>query len=218
MSHLKYIIKIKMTIQDIKIDKFPVVILTDTHTNLANIKKLQGLYPSCQFICLGDITSLWSKVGQFNENSIKFFIDNKIPALKGNHEEHIAACQRGGSQYIFRAIPSFGEYDISQESLDFISNLPIGFKLNLPNGKNYLCFHNRPHDLWGFNEPPKTLEAFQKVYPIDKDTLGILSGHLHKPFKKDFTDFNLSFNIVGQLDKFGSYALITEEGIIHKTL
>lgn len=211
MSNLKYLIKINMTIQEINVKNFPLVILTDTHTNLANIKKLQGLYPFSQFICLGDITSLWSKAEQFNEYSIKFFKENKIPVLKGNHEEHIAQCQRGGKQYIFRAIPSFGEYSISQESLDFIQNLPIGFKINLPNGKHYLAFHNRPNDLWSFTDSSLNENSFRQIYPVNQDSLGVIIGHQHSQFVVNYGAQKLY--CVNQLAKIGCYALLTEHGL-----
>lgn len=216
MENLKHLIKITMTIQDIYITNFPLVILTDTHTNLVNLKKLQGLYSNAQFICLGDITSLWSKAEKYNEHSIKYFRESNIPCLKGNHEEHIFQCQRGGKQYLFRAIPSFGEYDISEESLKFIQNLPIGFKIHLPNGKHYLAFHNTPDDLWGFNDNISK-EKFLNTYPINKNTIGVICGHHHKSFIKEFDDIEAKFIGVGAL-KDKRYAILTDNGLLHHSL
>ena len=51
-------------IKEINIEKFPVVIITDSHTNLANVRALRELYPDNKFICLGDITFLHSKPGE----------------------------------------------------------------------------------------------------------------------------------------------------------
>ncbi len=206
-----------MNVQQINVEKFPLIILTDTHTNLEYLHRIQGLYPFNQKICLGDITSLWSKAESFNENSIQYFIKNKIPCLKGNHEEHIASCQRGGEQYIFRAIPSFGEYDISKESLDFICKLPIAFKLNLPNKFHYLCFHNRPDDLWSFTERHTfNEEEFKECYNLNDKTLGVLIGHQHEEFIQEYKSSKLI--CVNKLSKIGAYALLDENGVHFKQL
>lgn len=215
MNSLKYFIKIPMNIQEINIEQFPLVIFTDTHTNLANIKHLQGLYPNSQLVCLGDITNLWNKGEKFNEYSIQFFIENKIPCLKGNHEEHISACQDGGAKYVFRAV-SFGDFGISKSSLDYIKNLPTGFKINIPNGKHYLVFHNRPNDLWSFTEASSLNEQkFKEVYPIDNNTIAVLHGHGHKNYSVQYS--NVFHHQIGAL-KYGDYALLTENGVIFKKI
>lgn len=200
-----------MNIVDIHLKEFPFIVITDSHTNLSNIRKVQEKFPHNQILCLGDFTSLWSKAEDFNEYSIKFFRENKIPVLKGNHEEHIVACQRGGSQYIFRAIPSFGEYSISDESLNFIKNLPIGFRIHLPNGKNYLCFHNRPKDLWSYTNRYLPEHDFHKIYPTDENTLGVVIGHQHDEFLVNYKKSKLY--CVNQLSKLGCYAIIDENGL-----
>src|SRR5690348_13191925 len=85
-------------IKEIKITNFPVIIFSDSHTNLNNLKRLKELYPNNQFICLGDITFLFSKPGeQYNGNSIDYFIENKIPCLLGNHDQHVLSCSIGNS-------------------------------------------------------------------------------------------------------------------------
>lgn len=204
MCHLKYWIKIKMTIQDIQLGKEPLIVITDSHTNLANIRKVKGLYPNSKIVCLGDFTSLWSKAEPFNEYSIKYFIENGIQSLKGNHEEHIASCQRGGKQYIFRAIPSFGEYDISEESLNFICGLPTGFKLNWKDGYHWLCFHNRPNDLWSFtNKDTLDEHRFKQVYPVNDKTLGVIIGHQHTHFIRELGTSKLL--CLNELAKSGSF-------------
>jgi len=69
-----------MDIQEIHIDRWPVVVTTDSHTNISNLKKLKELYPTEIFISLGDFTFLFAKEGEkFNEYSIQYFIDSNIP-------------------------------------------------------------------------------------------------------------------------------------------
>lgn len=224
MSNLKYFIKFPMKIQEINITEFPLVIFTDTHTNLKNVQILREKFPNNDKICLGDFTSLWNKKDNFNNYSVEYFRKNFIPCLKGNHEEHIANYGLQNSKYEYRVLARFDEnsslfnnYNLTQEQLEYIDNLSMGFKINLPNGKHYLAFHNRPNDLWSFTNNPTKEEIF-KIYPVNEDTLGIIIGHMHKPFNKKFINPIISFDIIGQLAKFGSYGLLTENGIEHKNL
>lgn len=99
-----------MNIQEIQVTKLPVVIITDTHTNITLIRKLREMYPDNQFICLGDITFLFAKAGdEFNKHSINYFMESNIPCLFGNHEEHIVACydyDNGDTLYNWKSIPT----------------------------------------------------------------------------------------------------------------
>ncbi len=202
-------------IEEIKITHYPVIIISDSHTNLLNIKKIKELYPNNQFICLGDICFLFSKPGEkFNGFSIDYFANNNIPCLLGNHDCHILDCSLGNSLTKLDNIED--KYDLTQQQIDYLKKLPTGFKLILPNNKNYLCFHNRPHDLWGFNEniTKDTLNAF----PWDSNTIGILTGHLHKNIEKRFDNPNICFNVIGRLSVDGDYGLITEDGIEYKKI
>lgn len=201
-----------INIQEIKVSQFPLVIITDTHTNLKNIDSVKNKHPGCQIICLGDITFLFSKPGEkFNGYSINYFTNNNIPCLVGNHDSHILDCSTGNSLSKLDNVDIEDRYDLTQQQIDYLKKLPTGFKLILPNNSNYLCFHNRPHDLWGFNEiiDINTLNAF----PWDSNTVGILTGHLHKNIQKKFDSPKISFNVIGRLSVDGDYALLTENGI-----
>lgn len=215
-----------MNIQEIKVINFPAIIFSDSHCNLKNLKELKRSYPTNQFICLGDITYLFSKKGEiFNQYSIEYFIDNKIPTLTGNHESHILGCSTGDS---FRPIKIFGQfdegmlsedldiYDLTQQHIDYLKTLPIGFKLILPDNSNYLCFHNTPNDLWGYNDDMDK-NKFLNTYPIDKNTTEVIIGHHHKNFKVDFLNVISKLRGIGAL-RDGFYALLTENGIEIKKL
>lgn len=198
--------------QEIKIEKFPVVIFTDSHTNLSNIKKLKELYPNNQFICLGDISFLFAKPGEkFNSYSIQYFIDNKILCLGGNHEEIVKDSE-----------------DITCEQSTYLKNLPRGFRLILPDYTNYLCYHHRPSDIWGFSDKQPNQKELLEIYPqINNQTSGVLKGHEHRNFVVDYPEIDTKLIGIGQLcgsnhhtvDKDGgNYALLTENGIQFKKI
>lgn len=218
----------EVKIVTINVTKFPLVIITDSHTNVANVRQLKELYPDSPFVSLGDITFLFAKPGEkYNARSVQYFIDNKIPCLKGNHEEHLVSCaasDNGDSLVIFKAIPRFDEhsslydkYDLSQQHTDYLKGLPMGFKLVLPNKDEYLCFHNRPSDLWSFTEEAFTQEAFEKTYPLSERTKSVIIGHNHRHFVKQYPS-GKSLTCIGRLSVDGDYALLTERGIEQKRL
>lgn len=213
-----------MKIEEYKIEKFPVVIFTDSHTNLSNIKKLKELYPDNQFFSLGDFTYLFSKVGEkFNDCSIQYFIDNKIPALEGNHESFLVAAEENDEFGTSMVLGNPPDFNLSKEHLQYLKNLPRGFRLVLPNGYNYYCFHNEPFNLWNF--PDKITEEYLKEkYDFDAFTIGIIQGHLHI---NHVDNFNPKRIVIGQLcnnnhhtgeNNGGNYALLTDKGIEFKKL
>ena len=192
---------------EIKIEKFPVVIFTDSHTNLSNIKKLKDLYPNNQFICLGDFTFLFAKSGEkYNSYSIQYFIDNKIPSLCGNHESIVKNSD-----------------DITCEQTTYLKNLPRGFRLLLPDYTNYLCYHHRPSDIWGFPDKQPNQKEFLEIYTqVNNQTRGVLKGHEHRNFIVDYPEIQTKLVGIGKLsnsshhkneDEGGNYALLTENGI-----
>jgi predicted phosphodiesterase len=211
-----------MNIQEIKVTKFPLVIITDTHCSISKITRVRQLHKDCDIISLGDITDLFKGPGDLNSRSIDYFINTKIPCLEGNHESFIKACYSNNYDVMSHVIinPRSGNYryDIDEaKHIPFLKSLPRGFKLILPDGRNYLCFHNRPDDLWSITEENQLMDSeFECLYPCDDKTIGVLVGHNHKVFTKIYHNGKKRFGI-GAL-KYDDYALLTENGIEAKRL
>lgn len=182
------------------------MIFTDSHTNIQNVQKLQTLYPENQMICLGDITSMFSRgKNDANIRSIQFFMDAQIPCLMGNHESIIG----------FEDSPDYRDIPTLQK--EFLKKLPRGCRLLLPDKTNYCCFHNRPDDLWSFTEKHTlSKSAFLNTYPIDPKTRGVLIGHQHTNFVRDYGDALLI--AVGSISDDASYLLLNKAGIEFKRL
>jgi predicted phosphodiesterase len=196
--------------QEINVTKFPLVIITDTHTNLTNIKLVRKQRPNSPIVCLGDITFLFAEFEDpSNELSVNYFIDNKIPCLQGNHDS------------------LYDKYDFFKPQKDYLKNLPSVFRLVLPSGFFYLCYHNEPDDLW-CHRYELTEEEFVDTYPVDNPlVLGVICGHLHKSFIVDYPNIGKKRICVGQLcnsnhhtgmNDDANYALLTEKGIEFKKL
>lgn len=207
-------------IKEIQIINYPCIIFSDSHTNLSNIRKLKKLYPDFQLLSLGDFTFLFEKEGQnFNKLSIQYFIDNNILAVCGNHEAYLIASENNDKFVTQRVLGNPPQFNLSKEHLQFLDNLPRGFKLILSNGLNYYCFHNLPRDLWSFPDNI-TEQEFKSNYVFDSNTIGIIQGHLHK---NKIDNFNPKRYIIGELcnssnGNGNNYILITENGIEYKKL
>ena len=211
-----------MKIEEIQVTRFPLVIITDSHCHIKRISEIKTLYPHSQFICLGDITDLFSEKEAFNKHSINYFIENKIPCLEGNHESFIKACYTGDSFVLSNVLintQAIPDYRLDENiHVNYLYSLPRGFKLILPNGENYLCFHHEPNNLWNFNDQNGlTGDSFKKIYPLDDKTLGVLHGHTHKAFAEEYKDVKAKRYSIGAL-KFKQYAILTEQGIHFKSL
>jgi predicted phosphodiesterase len=191
----------KNRILTIELEAFPAIIFTDTHTDILHIQKLQGLYPGNQMLCLGDITSMFSKgQNEGNIRSIQFFMDNRIPCLMGNHDSIVA----------FENSPDY--YDVPAPQKEFLRNLPRGCRLVLPDKTNYLGYHNRPDDLWSFTEKQSLSKSeFLNTYPVLPETRGVLIGHQHTNFVRDYESILLI--AVGSLCEDGYYVLLDKGGV-----
>lgn len=209
----------KNEIVSININKFPLVIISDSHTNLSNVLKVKSLYPDNQIISLGDITNLWDKKTDTNAKIIDYFIREKIPNLTSNHEEYVGLSQENSYQH--RLLPNFGKntslfdkYNIEKHHIEYLINLPLGFKITIGK-KEILLYHNAPKDVWS-HQDKITKEQFLERYPITNKTALVGVGHHHLRMVKDFGLCKMVF--FGRLAIDGEYALLTEKGIEFKKL
>lgn len=216
----------KYKIQEFSISK-DAIVFSDSHCNLANIKKLQELYPTIPLYSLGDLTFL-HKAGIHNNLSIDYFIKYKIPALLGNHDSFILDSEIGNSFGFSKVIGNahFQDFDLTQQQIDFLKRLPIGFKFILPDNTYYLAFHNLPTDLWSTYDNLNA-NQFQDAYPIDENCRGVISGHTHRNIFNEYIGIRAKRYVVGQLcndnrhsdnNGGGNYLLLTENGIEFKKL
>lgn len=176
-------------------DKLPLVIISDIHCNLQTVRTIKSLYPFNLIICLGDITTIYEEATPFNHYSIKYFMESKIPCLIGNHETIVGPNK---------------EFQIEPEQRKYLKDLPIGFRLVFPNGNEYLCYHNRPNDLWSFTEEETLTEDFIKDhYPITSKTKGIIIGHNHRNFTVHCETLKINFYCMAAT-RDGSFGILKD--------
>ena len=216
-----------MKIQGIHIKSWPVIIISDSHTNLSNIKKLKELYPKSQFISLGDITFLYGKIDEpYNKNSVQYFIDEKIPVCLGNHDQHVLGVESNQNFILYLDNHNSIEagYGLEKHQVEYLKTLPIGFKLIRPDENYYLLYHHAPKDLWGFNDKEKLTEnQFKEIYKFDDKCIAVVHGHTHLNFTEEFSGIKTKRVSVGALcsSKKGdgeSYLLLTENGLEYKKI
>ena len=185
--------------------QYPILLISDVHCNLFNLRRLKMKYSSHTIVCLGDIVNLWDK-NTTNENQeiVDFFIKNKIISIKGNHDDFVAA-----------DIPI---YDITNEMAHYLNNLPKSITLEFPDNKRYECYHYRPNDFWSLDNPSNlTYNQFCDIYGTDDTIEAILIGHLHAVYEVTYTNCKRKLIGIGSL-KGDQYAILTESGVEHKKL
>ena len=208
-----------MVIKEIKIDKFPIVLISDVHCEIYKVRRIKSLYPHYKFICLGDIVDLYCKDVR-NKLTIQYFIDNDILTLEGNHDSHVSGVVNGNTILFLDNTNNIDidYYKLPKHQGEYLKNLPRGFKLTLPDGKNYLLYHHFPLDLWGFIDKGKlTKEKFISDYNIDDTIESVIHGHLHQAFVEEFEGLNAKRISIGAV-KFGEYAILDESGVHFKKL
>ena len=204
-----------MTLQEINIDKLPIVIISDCHCKLENLQKVKSLYPHYKIISLGDNCDLYARNSNSNQLIIQWLIDNNIQSTSGNHEEHISGVVNGTTIMFLDNHNNIdiNYYNIPQHQCEWLKELPRGFKLNLPDGKYYLLYHHLPLDVWSFKDQGKlTKQEFIDAYKFDDNCLSVIHGHLHLNFMEEFPNLSTTRISLGAL-KFGWYAIINEDGV-----
>lgn len=195
----------KPKIREIKIENYPVVLFGDSHCNLRNIKRLQELYSRNLIVSLGDSTFFQGKKEDYwNAHSIQYFIDNNIPTLLGNHDS---------------VVMDDNEYNITHKQREFLKGSPMGFKLILPDGTYYSCWHNECSDLWGFKTDENlSQEDFFNIFSIDKQCAGVIKSHFHRHFIVDYPEISCKMYSIGRLSVDGDYCLIDKDSVKLKRL
>jgi putative phosphoesterase len=146
--------------------------ISDIHANLVALQTvLQDIDKEAvdQIICLGDIIDC----GPQPEDVIRLLQDRNIECIAGNHDplnEHPNNPQ-------LREIEVWTEKQLSQESKDFLANLPSRRTLQVEQSK-VLCVHGSPHrvtDQVLEDTPRETLESWTRNENFDI----MVCGHTH---------------------------------------
>jgi predicted phosphodiesterase len=181
--------------------QYPVLFITDVHSNLNNLKQLLAKYPTFTVVCLGDVVNLWDRnLSNQNQKIIEFFMDRRFICVRGNHDEHVGA--------------SWEAYGITQEMSTYLNNLPVSVSLELPDNKRYDCFHYRPNDYWGKHDFKNlSYEQFCNVYTDSGDANAVLIGHMHEAQELRFPHKKVRLICVGALMQ-KQYAILTDNGVV----
>lgn len=181
---------------------YPILIISDVHTNLFNLRRLMNKHPNHSIICLGDIVNLWDKsMTRINNETVDYMIKRNIICLKGNHDEWVS-----GNPKL---------YNIDNNAVKYLTNLPMSMNIELPNNKRYQLYHYRPNDFWTLESPDKlSFDRFCNLYGPNDDVDAIIIGHLHSSYELTFPNHNRKLIGIGSL-RDGDYSILTENGIQH---
>lgn len=173
-----------------------IVVFSDVHANLPALEEvLKGIawqQPDAIY-CLGDLVNqnVW------NNEVVELVRKCKIPVVRGNHDEGIAAgkshfpfsyASKESRQWGLEAI-AYTLNTITKENRDFLSSLPIMRKLQLKNKAGetlkILLAHGSPHGntelLSRFTEEEKYVDLMTRC---GADVL--ITGNTHIPYHRSF--------------------------------
>lgn len=169
-------------------------VCSDVHGNLPNLLKVIEQYPTVEkWFCLGDLVdSLGDRFG-YNSQTIEWYNANQdwFKLIIGNHDLYY----NNGLQY------------------NCFEQLPYAFELIYSDGIKYLAYHSRPDCPVTFTEDTITEREFVDVYDTD-DTTGILIGHNHKRFSKDFPYTNCKLISVGNICADLNYIILSKNSYV----
>lgn len=182
--------------KEIHIDSFSIGFFSDSHGQCDKIDQIIEKHPEINdWFCLGDLTSFEYPWAEKNREVQKWYFDrlnnitlpaNKIKGItKSNHDWTVRK----------------GYINIDHEFALEIDKWSMGIKIILPNNSNILIYHSKPADFWEFVNKGITYREIEDDYPFDDDTLGILIGHNHSQWSKNFLETDLKLVSIGAVQQ-----------------
>lgn len=152
-----------------------IAFISDIHANNLGLKTvLNAIGVVDNIYCMGDITGYYP----FPNEVIKELQNRNIICVKGNHDEYLLDGVAPDSENDFvKASVQFTKKIISQESLDFLKELPEKIETVI-DGKKVLICHGSPWDNLEERIYPDFTE-FEKFESVEQDL--VILGHTHYP-------------------------------------
>lgn len=154
-------------------------ICSDVHGNLPNLLKIINSHREVEkWFCLGDLVdSLGDRFG-FNSQTIEWYTANQdwFKVIIGNHDIY------------YNNVLGYNCFE----------QLPYSFEFIYDDGLKYLAYHSRPDCPITFTDDIITEREFVDIYDTD-NVSGILIGHNHKQFVKEFPNINCKLISVGDV-------------------
>ena len=188
-------------------------IISDMHGNL---DALQAVMKDAKekgvsaFLNAGDIVGS----GAYPEEVVSLIKGSTMVSVSGNFDfkvlEFARASQRPRSRSIKRAIVAAAARDLSDDSLEFLSSLPMEQRLEL-NGKKLLMVHASPADPDEHLGPQTEESRLSELASIAGADI-VVVGHSHVPFTRRVKDVLFvnpgSVGRPGDHDPRASYAIM----------
>jgi len=159
-----------------------IVFISDVHANHIGLRTvLKNIGQVDKIFCAGDITGYFP----FPNEVIKLLKEYNVICVKGNHDKYLldGRAPQDANQHVKDSV-KFTKKIISDESLDFLKNLPEKIELTIDDKKVFIC-HGSPWNLLEERIYPDypNFERFEQV-PADL----VVLGHTHYPFIKKVGD------------------------------
>jgi phosphoesterase, MJ0936 family len=164
------------------------LIISDIHGNKEALDAVMAV-PHDTVICLGDLVDY----GPSPEECIDLLMEQKVPTVRGNHDNAVAFGMECGCGYEYKHLSlATREYttDILNDiQMDFLRKLPMNIE-RTENGKELYFAHGSPLSFYDYIKPD-TPEETIKEYIKEVDADFIFMGHSHLPFIRKVGDVTM---------------------------
>jgi putative phosphoesterase len=161
------------------------LLLSDIHGNLEALNAIRDNVRYDQAICMGDLVDY----GPDPLAVIDWIRDNKIPTIRGNHDNAVALHVDCGCGYKYKHLSeATREYTwsrITEKEEEFLMSLPTSLDFTF-DSMNIRAIHGSPESFFDYIYPDTPSEKVEKMLEnISCDYL--FAGHTHVPMSRKFS-------------------------------
>ncbi|MCD1293948.1 metallophosphoesterase [Methanocella sp. CWC-04] len=155
------------------------LLISDIHANLEALRAIVDNVCYDEIFCMGDLVDY----GPDPSECIEWVRINKVPTIKGNHDNAVAMHVDCGCGYKYKHLSeATREYtwdNIEQKDEDFLASLPLIINKEI-DGVKFTFTHGSPSSFFEYIYPDTTREILERITSeLDSDYLVV--GHTHKP-------------------------------------
>ncbi len=156
-----------------------ILLISDLHGNMEALRAVLENVNHDGVICMGDLVDY----GPDPLDAIDWIRDNKVPAIRGNHDNAVALHVDCGCGYKYKhlseATREYSWSQITEKEEKFLLSLPLNLDLTF-DGLKVRAMHGSPNSFFDYIYPDTPSEQVEEwLQGVSCDYL--LAGHTHVP-------------------------------------
>jgi putative phosphoesterase len=165
------------------------LLISDLHGNIEALDAVLNGVKHDMIVCMGDLVDY----GPDPRATIDWLRSNKIPAIRGNHDNAVALHVDCGCGYKYKHLSeATREYtwsQITENEEKFLLSLPLNLDLTF-DGLKIRAIHGSPESFFDYIYPDTTSEKVEQ-WMADLSCDFLLAGHTHVPMIRKLSKLTL---------------------------